>query len=43
MTVLKTAKHKPDLLQIELHPYLQQNDLVAFAQKQGIVVTAYSP
>jgi diketogulonate reductase-like aldo/keto reductase len=41
--VLRTAKHKVDALQIELHPWLQQTALVEWCQSQGIVVTAYSP
>lgn len=36
------AKIRPATLQIEHHPYLQQPDLVNLAQKEGIVVTAYS-
>jgi len=41
--LLKTAKHKPDAIQIELHPYLQQKEFVEWCQSQGMVVTAYSP
>ncbi|KAK5992905.1 NAD(P)H-dependent D-xylose reductase xyl1 [Cladobotryum mycophilum] len=40
--LLKYAKIRPATLQIELHPYLQQNDLVSLAQAEGITVTAYS-
>lgn len=29
--------------QIEFHPFLQQNDLVAFCKEHGITVTAYCP
>ncbi len=29
--------------QIELHPYLQQRDMLAFCGQQGVVVSAYSP
>jgi D-xylose reductase len=39
---LKYAKIRPATLQIELHPYLQQHDLVALAKAEGIAVTAYS-
>ena len=39
---LKYAKIRPATLQIELHPYLQQDQLVKLAKAEGIVVTAYS-
>lgn len=39
---LKYAKIRPATLQIELHPYLQQVELVNLAKAEGIVVTAYS-
>lgn len=39
---LKYAKIRPATLQIELHPYLQQRELVSLAKHEGIVVTAYS-
>ncbi|KAG8678142.1 hypothetical protein FRC09_020086, partial [Ceratobasidium sp. 395] len=41
--VLKTAVHKPDFIQLEIHPYLQQTEYVKWLQGQGIVVEAYSP
>ena len=31
------------MLQVELHPGLQQTELVEFCHKHGIAVTAYSP
>jgi diketogulonate reductase-like aldo/keto reductase len=37
------ARIKPAANQIELHPYLTQKDLVAFHDKLGVKVIAYSP
>jgi len=33
----------PEMNQVELHPYLQQNELLEFCKKHGIHLTAYSP
>ena len=41
--LIKSAAIRPELNQIELHPYLQQTDLVDFCHNNGILVTAYSP
>lgn len=41
--VLDHCKIKPAQLQVELHPGLQQPELVDFCHKHGIQVTAYSP
>ncbi|CAK7197719.1 hypothetical protein SEUCBS139899_000367 [Sporothrix eucalyptigena] len=41
--LLKTAKVKPAINQIEFHPYLQHGDLVPFHRKHGIAVSAYAP
>ena len=41
--LLNNTSHKPSVHQMELHPYLQQNDWLAFHEQHGIHVTAYSP
>jgi alcohol dehydrogenase (NADP+) len=41
--VLQVAKIKPKVMQIELHPYLPQQEFVTSLQKQGITVNAYAP
>lgn len=37
------CKTRPEMNQIELHPYLQQTKLVDFCLGSGLLVTAYSP
>lgn len=41
--LVENAHHKPSVNQIELHPYLAQNDMLALANELGVVLTAYSP
>ena len=41
-TILQFARFKPEVNQVERHPYLQQQDLVKFCKANGIHVTNYS-
>ena len=41
--VLDNCEIKPVNNQIEVTPYLQNNKLIDFCQKNGIVVSAYGP
>lgn len=42
-SLLDGARTAPEVNQVELHPYLQQDELLSFCRENGIVVTAYSP
>lgn len=39
----RASKRAPEVNQIELHPYLQQGELVSACIDLGVLVTAYSP
>jgi L-glyceraldehyde reductase len=41
--LLETAKVVPAVNQVELHPYLPQDDLLEYSNKHNIHLTAYSP
>ncbi|KAJ6578875.1 reductase AKOR2 [Mycena vulgaris] len=41
--LFKTAKVIPGMNQVEMHPYLAQNDLLAFCKKHDIAVVSYAP
>ena len=41
--LVATARIKPEMNQIEMHPYLQQPALVKFCSQQQIHITGYSP
>lgn len=40
--ILKTAKVKPAINQVEFHPYHQMRDVVDFCRKHGIALGSYS-
>ncbi|XP_063795467.1 aldo-keto reductase family 1 member A1 [Pseudophryne corroboree] len=41
--ILSIATIKPAALQVECHPYLAQNELIAHCHANGLVVVGYSP
>lgn len=41
--LLAGARIRPEVLQVEMHPYLAQEKLLRFAREEQIAVTAFSP
>jgi diketogulonate reductase-like aldo/keto reductase len=41
--ILKIARIKPSVNQIELHPFLNQHEMREYCAKQNIIITSYSP
>lgn len=41
--LISKAAIKPEMNQVELHPLLQQDDLLKYCKSENILVTAYSP
>ena len=42
-SLIEASNHKPEVNQVECHPFLQQGDLMDVCQKHGVILTAYSP
>ncbi|AIM59605.1 aldehyde oxidoreductase [Cellulophaga lytica] len=41
--IMATAVHQPEMNQVEMHPFLQQEALQSFCVKNDILLTAYAP
>lgn len=41
--VAASARRRPEVDQVEVHPYLQQRELLAACAAEGVAVTGYSP
>ncbi|MEM7551533.1 MAG: aldo/keto reductase [Bacteroidota bacterium] len=41
--LVSTGMEKPEVNQVEMHPYLQQTELVSFGKIENVFLTAYSP
>ena len=42
-SLMSEVDHAPEMNQIEMHPYLQQPEMLDYAEEAGIHLTAYSP
>lgn len=42
-SVIAFAGHKPEVNQVECHPFLNQHELLATCAKHNVILTAYSP
>lgn len=41
--IMETAVHQPEMNQVEMHPFLQQEALQSFSAQNDILLTAYAP
>ncbi len=41
--IFETARIRPEMNQVELHPFLQQNQLLHFCKEHHVNITAYAP
>lgn len=41
--ILQSCRHAPEMNQVEMHPYLPQDELVEYCRNHDIHLTAYSP
>lgn len=41
--ILENSRIKPSMNQVECHPYLQQDELLTYCNKNNVALTAYSP
>src|SRR5690606_14299397 len=41
--IMDSARVKPEVNQVEMHPFLPQNGLLDFCRKNNIFITAYAP
>ncbi len=41
--LVETTAIRPEMNQIELHPFLQQPEMLAYCREENILLTAYSP